>query len=325
MTQGYLDTGVSGADWNAGISELLERGQAAFSSIWKDALRGGGLLLVILLLCGLSDALRDGLGGSTSGLDLTAIVGALGVTAVSAADLSSLMGLGKELISQLSAFSNLLMPTVASAVAACGAPSGAAARQMATLLFSNVLTTVIDQLLMPLVYAYVAVSTAYAAVGNEGLQQLADLIRWVVTATLTGLLLAFTGYLTIAGAAAGSADAVAMKATKTAISGLVPVVGGILSDATETVLAGAGVLRSTLGVFGALAILAFCLVPFLTLGLHYLVYKGTAVLAAALFRGRVAGLISRLGGAFGLVLGMAGSCAFLLLISLATAVTMVTP
>lgn len=326
MTEGYLDLELNEAlDWNEGVSGLFERGQAQFGGILRKAVRSGVLLMVIILLCGLSEALQDGLSAGGPGPDLASMVGALGVAAVSAADLSGLIGLGRELIQQISDFSNLLTPTVAAAAAACGAPAGAAARQMATLLFSNVLMTAIDRLLMPLVYAYVAASAAYAAVGNEGLKRIGELLRWFVNLALTGLLLAFTGYLTIAGAAAGSADAMTVKAARMAISNLVPVVGGILSDAAETVLAGAGVLRSALGVFGALGVLAFCLTPFLTLGVHYLVYKVTSVLAAALARGRVAGLISNLGGAFGLVLGMAGSCALLLLISLATAVTMVMP
>lgn len=70
------------------------------------------------------------------------------------------------------------------------------------------------------------------------------------------------GYLTASGAIAGSADAAAVKAAKMTISRAIPVVGGILSDAAETVLAGAGVLRGTVGVVGMLVVLAICLTPF---------------------------------------------------------------
>ena len=42
-------------------------------------------------------------------------------------------------------------------------------------------------------------------------------------------MLAFVGYLTLSGVIAGSADAMTIKATKFAISGTIPVVGGILS------------------------------------------------------------------------------------------------
>ena len=106
---------------------------------------------------------------------------------------------------------------------------------------------------------------------------------------------------------------------------MVPVVGGILSDAAETVLAGAGVLKNAVGVFGMLTILSICLVPFLQLGIHYLTYKLTGALAATVADGRVAGLIDQIGSAFGLVLGMTGASALLLLVSMVSAVSMSSP
>lgn len=115
---------------------------------------------------------------------------------------------------------------------------------------------------MPLVYGYIAASVAYAAVGNEGLKRLGALLKWLVTTVLTIVMLVFVGYLTISGIIAGSTDAATVKAAKFAISGAVPVVGGILADASESVLAAAGVLRSTVGIFGMIVILAICLLPF---------------------------------------------------------------
>jgi stage III sporulation protein AE len=106
------------------------------------------------------------------------------------------------------------------------------------------------------------------------------------------------------------------------MSSMVPVVGGILADAAETVLAGAGILRRTVGIFGMLSILAMCIPPFLQLGIHFLVYKATAVLASTLSGGRVTGLIDGFGGAFGLVLGMTGACALILLIALISSVSL---
>ena len=110
-----------------------------------------------------------------------------------------------------------------------------------------------------------------------------------------------------------------------AISGVVPVVGGIIADASETVLAGAGMLKNTIGVFGMLAILAACAYPFLQLGVQSLLYKLTAFLAGTVTEGPLAGLINALGTAFGLMLGMTGSCALLLLISITSSVSAVLP
>ena len=111
-----------------------------------------------------------------------------------------------------------------------------------------------------------------------------------------------------------------MKATKFTVSSVVPVVGGIISDAAETVLVGAGVLKNSVGVFGMLVVLGMCVVPFLQLGVHYLTYKIVAALSATAANSKVAGLIDSISGAFGLVLGMTGACTLLLLVSLVSAV-----
>ena len=112
---------------------------------------------------------------------------------------------------------------------------------------------------------------------------------------------------------------------KAAVSSVVPVVGSIIAEASETVLAGAGMLRSTIGVFGTLVILASCAYPFLQLGIQYLLYKLTAFLAGAVGAPGLGKLIDGLGGAFGLVLGMTGSCAVLLLVSVLSSVAAVVP
>ena len=102
---------------------------------------------------------------------------------------------------------------------------------------------------------------------------------------------------------------------KAAISAAVPVVGGVISDAAETVLAGAGLVKNTIGIFGVLAVLSACAIPFLHLAIQYLLYKLTAFLSAAMGVPWLSKLIDGLGGAFGLVLGMTGACAVLLLVS----------
>ena len=123
----------------------------------------------------------------------------------------------------------------------------------------------------------------------------------------------------------GAVDGAAVKVTKAAISGVVPVVGGIIADATETVLAGAGLLKNTVGIFGMLGILAACAYPFLQLGVQYLLYKLTAYLASAVGAPALCKLIDGLAGAFGLVLGMTGACALLLLVSVLSSVAAVVP
>lgn len=320
----YSPGGVVGLDLDDGLKGILDTGSGELGGVVHKALRSGVLLLVVVLLCSLAEGAYAGADGGNT-VEVVPIVGALAITAIAVADVHSLIGLGREALSQMETFSKVLLPTMAIATAASGSPGGAAARQLATMLFSNVLLSLITHILLPLVYAYIAACVAHAAVGNEGLKRIAGMLKWVVTAVLTTLLLLFVGYLTVSGVIAGTADAVAVKTAKFAVSSMVPVVGGILSDAAETVLAGAGILKNAVGVFGMLAVISMCLVPFLQLGIHYLTYKATAALSATVAGGRVSGLIDSIGGAFGLVLGMTGASALLLLVSMISAVSLVAP
>ncbi|MEG2097395.1 MAG: stage III sporulation protein AE [Pseudoflavonifractor sp.] len=308
-------------DLNGGLQYLLDAGRGQIFGITRKAVRSGMLLLVIVLLCGLADGMNE---KSGQGIEVITIVGALAVTAVAVADVGTLIGLGRRALDDMELFSKVLLPTMTAAAAAGGAPGGAAARQLATMLFSDVLLTLINRLLLPLVYAYIAASAAYAALGNEGLKRIGHMLKWLVSSILAAVLLVFVSYLTVSGVIAGTADAVTIKAAKFTVSSVVPVVGGILSDAAETVLAGAGILRNAIGVFGMLAVLGICLAPFLQLGIHYLAYKLTAALTATVSAGRIGALIDSIGGAFGLVLGMTGASAILLLISMVSAISVVT-
>ena len=300
-----------GADWNKGLENLLDTGTSQVFGVWKRAVKSGVLLLVIVLLCTLADGTSSLSGGG--GFQAAKLVGMMAVCAISMSDIHSLMGLGREAIDRMAQFADLLLPTLAAAAAAGGTPASAAARQLATLLFSDLLIQLISRVLIPLTYLYAAACAAYAAIGNKGLKRIAKTLKGVVAGSLTAMLLTFVGYLSVSGVIAGAADAVSVKTAKLAISGMVPVVGGVLSDAAETVLASAAILRNAIGVFGALVILGVCLTPFLQMGVHYLVYKLTATLSATTSEGPVVELIDDLGGAFALELGMVASCGMLLL------------
>ena len=109
----------------------------------------------------------------------------------------------------------------------------------------------------------------------------------------------------------------------TAISTVLPVVGGIISDAAETILAGASILRNTIGIFGLLAVAAMCIVPFLRMGIQYLLYKAAAGLAGTLADARLSGLVGAVGSALGMITGLVGASALMVFISVISVIKVV--
>ena len=312
---------VYGQSLDEGLEGLLETGKGEMFGIVRTGVRSAVILFLILLLCGVAQTVYDSSGGDE--IPAVSLAGALAVTVAAVSDMNALLGLGSTAVERMTAFSTVLLPVVAGATAATGAIAGAAARQVAAAGFSALLMNLMQRVLIPLVYGYVAASVAWAAVGNPGLRQMAGWLKWVATTILVVVMMVFVGYLSMSGVVSGSVDAMSMKVTKFAISGAIPVVGGILSDASETILASAGILRSTVGVFGMLTILGICLIPVLQLLVHYLLYKLVAALAASMGQSRVCGLVEQIGGAFGLIMGMTGACALLLLVSLVSSVSAV--
>jgi len=315
----YLDDFELGGDLDEGLGSLMDTGISELDGVLKKAMKSGLLILSVVLLQGIASGLIEPGGGHV--MSVVPMTGALAITAVAVSDVSSLLRLGESTIGHMTDFANILFPAVTALSAATGAITGGAVRQMTAMLFADILMNLIHKLLIPMVWAFLAVSVSYAAFGNEGLKRVGAFLKWAVTILLTVLLMAFVGYLTLSGVVAGHTDAAAIKAAKFTLSSTIPVVGGILSDAAETVLVGTGILRGSVGVLGTLTILAICIVPFLQLGVHYLVYKLTAALSATVSDGRTAGLIDSIGAAFGLILGMTGAGTLMLLISLISALT----
>ena len=306
-----------------GLRKLWTAARDYAAQALHQRLSGAVVLLGVVLLCSVAESFFAA-AEQPAVPQFVPMAGALAITLVAAGDFKRMMGLGVETMEELDVFAKALLPTLSAAVAASGGIASAGAKQVATVYFTNLLLTVIRKLLLPLLYACIAAAAADAMVPGHSLKKIGAGISKAVTWALTASMVVFTGFLTLTGAATGAADAMTVQMTRSAIATAVPVVGSIISEATGTVLAGAGVLKGAIGIFGMLAVLSICLTPFLSMAVQYLLYKLTAFLAGTVTEGPLAGLIDALGTAFGLMLGMTGSCALLLLISITSAVSAVT-
>lgn len=319
------DMDYSGTDpLGSGAMRILENAGMQLKGLLRQRLKSVAAVLLTALLCGVVSGFRQGT-GSDSGMDITLMAGALSVTLLTIGSLDVLLDMGRQTIEEISMFSKVLLPTLAAVTAASGAMGTASVYQVATAFFVDILLQLIQELLVPMIYLYIGIMVAGTILSDGRLHGVAAALKKVAVWLLSTSLLLFTLYLSVTKVISGSTDSAALKVTKAAISGAVPVVGSILSDAAETVLAGAGMLKGTMGIFGMLAVLAMCIHPFLQLGTQYLLYKLAAFLAAVAAPPALCKLIDGLGSVFGLVLGMTGACGMLLLVSILSFVAAVTP
>ncbi len=299
-------------DFHSGLAAILEKNTAGLKGYLKSGLRSGCMMLAIVLLC----AVVSTLGETRSIHKPILFAGVLAISAIAVSDVSGFIGLGKTVLTQMSDFSRALLPTLSSAAAFSGAFTGAAGKYAASALLMELLITVSNRLILPLLYAYVAVLIGAAATENEALSAVAKLVRWAAATVLTITVTLFVALLGLSGIVSANADAFATRFVKSAVSTALPVVGGIMADAAGTIVSAAGMLKNAVGIFGLLGVAAICAGPVLRLGLQYLIYKASAGLAGVLADKRLQALMSGVGSAFGLVLGMTGACGAMMYISI---------
>ena len=226
--QDYL-AGTDGGDVTASFSRLFRNAAPDAERAWKSALgsmtAAAGIIILTALLRGFSHAAG---GAADEAVDLA---GVLGVSAVLLQDFSGVLSLCRSALDGIGVFSAALQPVLAAALSMGGNAVTATALQAATMLVFDLVLRLTESLLVPAVCVYLAVTVVDAAAGNGMLRGLADGVGSLTAGALKLMLTLFTAYLAVAGGVSGNVDRLALKTAKFAVSGAVPVVGGVMSDA----------------------------------------------------------------------------------------------
>lgn len=266
------------------------------------------VLTVIVLV-----SLLNGQGGHTG--KAIELAGTISVATMLLSPSNALIALGVKTVTEIAEYGKLLLPVMTASLAAEGGSITSVALYTGTLLFNSVLSSGIIKLLLPMLYAFIALSIAVASIDEQVLKNIHSFIKWLITWTLKITIYLFTGYLGITSVVSGTADAAAVKATKLAISGSIPVIGSIISDASEAILVSTGVIKNAAGSYGLLVILAIWIGPFLQISFQYILLKATAAIGGVFGNRQTAKLIESFGVTMGYLLAATGTVCLLLLIS----------
>ena len=296
-----------GHSFSDGLRTILENAFPLFSEAVRAGLKTAGVMLAAVFLCALA--------GGDGTMDPARIAAAICICTAGMTQMKALVGTGAQALEQMQSFADVLLPAMSVSTAVSGGVTASTALYAGTSLFCDVLMRGMSALLLPTVYGYLALSAARTLCGGELLSRLAKLVKWCFQSGLKAILFVFTGYLTVTGLVTGSADATAVKAAKLTLSGVVPVVGSMISDASETVIVGAAAIRNTVGILGMLAVIAICIGPFLRTAAQLLILKLASAAGGAMAQKPLAELMDAVTEAAGFLLSMLACQALMLLIS----------
>ena len=277
----------------------------------KNALKPVAVLVAVSVLCSMGDGLQR-----KKELDYVNLAGVMAIALAAVKDVNSVAAMARSALLDMQEFSRVLLPVLASASVSAGAISSGAVKYSAAALFMDLLISAAFKLLLPLLGAYIASLLASSATGDGRLKGTVKLLKWFSKLAMTALVSVFTFYIGIAGIASSGADAAASKAAKAIIANFVPVVGKMVSGASDTIAAGAMLIRSSAGVFGLGAVVALCAAPFLAIGVRYLLFKAVSAVICLVSGERISSLVDGLGNVYGMLLGLVGTGAVFMFISI---------
>ncbi len=153
------------------------------------------------------------------------------------------------------------IPVYVVILAAGGSAAGAVSYQTTLLAAAELLTWLIRAVVFPTLTVSLALGCTGSVTEGFCLDSVSATLSKAILWALGLFSTLFSWILSLQQMVAAASDSLGSRAVKFSLSSLVPVVGGLLSEAYATVAGCAGLLRSTVGCFGLVATVGIVLPP----------------------------------------------------------------
>ena len=230
-----------------------------------------------------------------------------------------------KIIEELSYFVLSFIPVFSGVAAVAGRPASAAAYQSVTFAAAQFFSQIAANAVVPLLGIFLAVCTVGAVSDAVDVQGIAQSVKKAANWLLALCLTIFVGLLSVQSMVTGAADTVGNRTVKFVISSTVPVVGGALSEAYGSLFGCLGVVKSTIGVFGIIVMIASLLPVVLELSLTLLSLNLAGAVGDLLGQKRASGVLRSTSSALSIMLGLILCYGMMILVSVTIMLLMGTP
>lgn len=173
--------------------------------------------------------------------------------------LVSLLKASMSAIDIASKFMLVFIPILAGLIASCSNPVMAVSMNSVTIYIANLISHFSNKVLVPFMSIYYAISLSNCVSSEIDLKSLSEYIKNFVTKCLAIVSSFFISFLSLKGIFTNSVDTVTTRGAKLLISSTVPVIGANLSEAYSAVSGSLTLLKSSIGIFGIIALATFYL------------------------------------------------------------------
>ncbi len=209
-----------------------------------------GILSIIIISTAL-DALQT----SSLSTEVFSVVRSLCTVSAITPPILSLINELSNTISNSGNFMILYIPVISGLTIASGKPSEGSFYCTSMIYASSFVVQVTSRFVIPILKSVTALSIV-SSLGKFRFKGVINTFKKISKFILTFCMSLFVAFLTTKSIITTSADNLSNKAVKFAVSSFVPLVGGALSDAYQTVLGSVSVLKSGVGTMAIIAVFA---------------------------------------------------------------------
>lgn len=283
----------------------------------KAPLNTGAVIIAIILISAALTSAEIKSSAMTAAIYASAAASA----AVIAVPVSSVINTSVNAVRGIGVFMLSFIPVFAVIVAASGATVTAASMSALLLAAAETVSYISSFIVLPLMGGYLTLSLSSAVsplIKKSGITETVKKLAFWIMAFISAV---FVGILGIQTAVNSSADTLVSKTAKFIIGSSIPVAGGVLSEAMNTVTASMGLLKSSIGIYGALA----CAVTLLPLVIELLIWRAVLLISSSVSEifslGGIAGLLRAIDSMLSVLIGIILLVGAMFVISLAAVVT----
>lgn len=223
----------------------------------------------------------------------------------------------KTAVQDLIAFTNTLIPLLTTLMIATGNMVSSGMIEPILLLIITFVGNFMSNVLIPIILVSTALGIVSKISDDVQVDKLSKFMKkgslWILTTVLT----LFISLATLEGNVTSGLDGVTLKAGKSIVSKVIPVVGGILGDAIDTVLGYSNIIKNAVGVVGIITIGCICIKPILNLTALTITYYLGAALCEPIADKKIVGLLEQIAGTFKVLLAILFTIAVMIIIGIA--------
>lgn len=226
------------------------------------------------------------------------------------------INLGKETIDMMVTFMQALLPILLAILLAMGGITTSAFFHPILLAAIGFVATIIKTVVLPLIFFSAVLAIVNNLSSKIQVSKLAALLKQTAAVILGFILTTFVGIISIQGIASATVDGVTIRTAKFAVDKFIPIVGGFLSDAMDTVVGCSLVIKNAVGAIGLFSIFIICLVPMLKILALIVIYKLCAAIIEPIAHGQLVDCLNQMSSSLVLLFATVSTVAVMFFITI---------